>query len=640
MSLPSLHIDVSKWFDKIMQPNVLFLILVNIVFFALAYKLFKKKNILSYPSLGQWWLTWLSIAVITLMDELTSIFYAPSEAFRHIGLAAIVFIPVTAFLVHYMTTRMVEIAEILDVHGLKGGGVYNFSYLVLGPVISFVAVASILVDYVLTASLSTVSAIENASYFFKATPGFKLFLAFGAIWSVALLNILGIRENAKVTFGIFLVTAIVFLNLVISGFMDFGAANVEIISTGVNVVTKEFSTLGWWHAYGFFVMAVSSCILAYSGVESVLQTASLVENWKVIARAYWFLALSVGLLIPVVTVLVLSHPDVDVAKHQTDLMIHYASLLNGRWFGVVLGVVASATLLMAMNTAYVASSELVERVAKRYGFNWIIKTNRRASLYRVHIGSAIFFSFIVYITQGQQQRLAEMYAVGLVASFVINLLSLLIYRYFMGTKEVYAFNVSRFGTLVFFIIIFSCFLYLSYHKPAGFFMWAISVGIALIIGIYGTRKRTPESKVIGKGETPMDIVLYLAEATDKNVNIYFKRPFDGAQEKLYGSSLYVTFYSPRQPLPPKLSDNHFRIPFKKASIFNNIAAILTMLIYEIPDRNLTVHFGWPTSSWFDRLSIGVMVYQFMKFPQMFPNINFKMEKFKNELPPPTQALPS
>lgn len=32
--------------------------------------LFRKKNLLSYFSGGRWWLTFLSIAVITLMDEL------------------------------------------------------------------------------------------------------------------------------------------------------------------------------------------------------------------------------------------------------------------------------------------------------------------------------------------------------------------------------------------------------------------------------------------------------------------------------------------------------------------------------------------------------------------------------------------
>jgi hypothetical protein len=66
--------------------------------------------------------------------------------------------------------------------------------------------------------------------------------------------------------------------------------------------------------------------------------------------------------------------------------------------------------MMAVNTAYVASSELMERVAHRYGFHWIIKTNKRQSLYRIHIANAIFYTFIIYLTGGNQTMLAEMYA--------------------------------------------------------------------------------------------------------------------------------------------------------------------------------------------------------------------------------------
>ncbi|MEK9135762.1 MAG: hypothetical protein AAB393_01460, partial [Bacteroidota bacterium] len=58
------------------------LIALNVVIIGVFVWLFRKKNLLSYFSGGRWWLTWLSIAVITLMDELTSIFYAPSEAYR------------------------------------------------------------------------------------------------------------------------------------------------------------------------------------------------------------------------------------------------------------------------------------------------------------------------------------------------------------------------------------------------------------------------------------------------------------------------------------------------------------------------------------------------------------------------------
>ena len=106
-----------------------------------------------------------SIGVITLMDELTSVFYAPAEAHRFIGTQAIFFIAFTSLLMRLLSSRMVEIAQILERNGIRGGGVYSFSYLVLGPVASFVAVASIMVDYILTACISTVSAVINGTAF-------------------------------------------------------------------------------------------------------------------------------------------------------------------------------------------------------------------------------------------------------------------------------------------------------------------------------------------------------------------------------------------------------------------------------------------------------------------------------------------
>src|SRR4030043_518093 len=143
------------------------LLTINLVVVIVFLLLFRKKALLTYFQGGKVWLTWLAVAIITLMDELTSVFYAPAEAFRFIGPSAIVFIAFTAFFIHYMTTRLVEIAEILENHGIFGGGVYSFSYLVLGPSVSFIAVASILVTYVLTASISTVSAVENGMAFIE-----------------------------------------------------------------------------------------------------------------------------------------------------------------------------------------------------------------------------------------------------------------------------------------------------------------------------------------------------------------------------------------------------------------------------------------------------------------------------------------
>lgn len=606
------------------SPQFFALLVLNLVLIGVFAYLFTRKNLLSYFSGGKWWLTWLATGVITLMDELTSIFYVPSEAFRFIGLHAIAIIIVTSLFVRFLSTRMTEIAQILEHHNIHGGGVYSFSYFILGPTLSFIAVASIMVDYILTACISTVSAVENGLTFLSVSPQMKFIIMFAVVWIIAGLNILGIRENARFTFGIFFIVAAVLLTFLASALMESSPHAWSKIGFSFTNSFNEIHQRGIVGGYGWLIFAVASCILAYSGIESVMQTAGLVKSWRDIQKAYVFLALTVGIFTPMISMLALSS-DINPAEHETDLLTQYAASLNGVPFGVIVGIIASVALIMAVNTAFVASSELIERVAHRYGFQWIIKTNKRQSLYRIHILSGIFFTIIIFLTSGSQQILAEMYALGIVATFSINMGCLLIYRYTTGTKEIREYYTSRIGTLFIFIILISCFVYLMYEKPYGMILWTAAIVVALFVGLRYANKRAPERKEIQQTDTPLQMVFYLEESGAKDVHIYFRRPKEDAQSAVDPSSVFVSLYHPRQGIPPKISENHFRFVYQGQSLFQGITEILYTLDYELPHKNITVHIGWPTSSWLDRLSTGVKTFSIMHLPKYLPRLNFLVE---------------
>ena len=182
--------------------KALVLILLNLVLVSLFLFLFTRRRLLTYHQDRQLWLTWLSVAIITLMDEFTDVFFAPAESYRFIGASTLVFIALTSLLMRFMSTRYTEIAEILERHKIIGGGVYSFSYYVLGPTVSFIAVASILVDYILTACISSVSAIGNALPFtpYAQSAYLQLPMALGIIWFIAGLNIIGLKANARFTY--------------------------------------------------------------------------------------------------------------------------------------------------------------------------------------------------------------------------------------------------------------------------------------------------------------------------------------------------------------------------------------------------------------------------------------------------------
>jgi hypothetical protein len=293
---------------------------------------------------------------------------------------------------------------------------------------------------------------------------------------------------------------------------------------------------------------------------------------------------------------------------------------------------------MAVNSAFVASSELLERVAQRYRLKWLSATNRRHSLYRIHIINATFFSAIVLIAGGRQALLAEMFAVGLVASFCINIGCLLIYRYAMGTTEI-EHHTSRLGTLILWIILISCFGFLVVVKIYGTVLWAGVTALMLAAGLLISRRHNPEAEEIAKGDSTADMIAYLEQSRSQNVHIFFRRggePTHGQDEKAPGlkirepgvseeNSAYITLYNPRAGTPPKALPNHFRFPISKThTLFQEIIAILRLAEAEFTARHVVVHIGWPLSSWFDRLAMGVMYLHLMRLPHMFPSFGFIM----------------
>jgi hypothetical protein len=618
---------VLTWEQAVMKPVILVLLNLGLVAFFIVLR--RRRDLLSYRHQGRWWLTWLAVGVITLMDEFTSIFYVPAEAYRFIGLAAIVFIVITSLLIRFFSTRLTEIAEILEQHNLIGGGVYSFSYLVLGPMVSFVAVASIMVDYILTACISAVSAVSNATSFFSLSEPLKIALVLGVIWGVAGLNILGIRENARFTFMIFIAAAIIMLNLIVSGILNLDQYSLGQIHQSAKIAADQLQTGTWAGDYSRFISNIAFCILAYSGVESVLQTAGLVRSWQEIRKSYLFLGLTVGVVTPLVAALALSAP-IDFHRHEGDLITHYASMLNGVGFGVMVAALASFTLSMAINTAFVASSELMERVAHRYGFFWLIATNSRQSLYRIHLLSAAFFSGIIFLTAGSQSLLADMYALGILATFCINVGALIIYRYFMGTKDVKYFT-SRAGTLVLWFILVSCFLFLAYDKHYATLLWGTVTALMLGAGFLISRRRGPERQEIAQADTEMQMILRLAESEAPELHLFFRRSEETGHKAIKDNEAYVTFFTPRAGIPPKTATNHYRFPLTKIGLYHRILSLLRVVEYELADRHVTVHFGWPLSSWWDRLAVGVMVFNLMRLPRLFPQFEFDI-RYLRRLP--------
>jgi hypothetical protein len=154
-------------------------------------------------------------------------------------------------------------------------------------------------------------------------------------------------------------------------------------------------------------------------------------------------------------------------------------------------------------------------------------------------------------------------------------------------------------------------------------MWASVTSVVLLLGMLVARKRAPERREREKADSEMSMILYLAESSAPDVHLYFRR----TEEETHHSkdnSVFITFFSPRAGIPPKTAPNHFRFPLGGFGIYNSIVAMLRVVEYELADRQVFVHLGWPMSSWLDRLAIGIMVFNLMRLPRLFPTFHFHM----------------
>jgi amino acid transporter len=117
-----------------------------------------------------------------------------------------------------------------------------------------------------------VSAVINGTSFLPVGGGTRHALILAIIWALAGLNVLGIRENVRVIFGIFVVASIVLVNLIALGFLNLSPQAPGIMLGSVESVGRSVTEFGLAHAVGVITVGIASCILAYSGIESVIQT--------------------------------------------------------------------------------------------------------------------------------------------------------------------------------------------------------------------------------------------------------------------------------------------------------------------------------------------------------------------------------
>jgi amino acid transporter len=225
-------------------------------------------------------LAWVGLGA----DGLSSSAYGPDECFRALRehgnytFLAVFLALATAATVMILSFSYSRIIE----HFPSGGGGYLVATKLLGRHAGVVSGCALLVDYVLTISVSIAS---GADAVFSVLPlglhRWKLVVEVGAILMLVLLNLRGVKESVTSLLPVFLIFLLTHAILITGGVLshlgNFGAIASDF-STGMS---QGMSNLGLWGLVAVFTAAFARGSGTYTGIEAVSNGLQIMREPRV-----------------------------------------------------------------------------------------------------------------------------------------------------------------------------------------------------------------------------------------------------------------------------------------------------------------------------------------------------------------------
>ena len=398
------------------------------------------------------------VAAIVLNDLASSAYYAGGEAEVYIGKAAPWFILAIMLFSYAVRAVYVESCSMF-----VRGGVYRAVKQSLGGGLAKFSVSALMFDYILTGPISGVAAgqylaglitdllqylrlggpLSDSGTNFVAV-AFALAVTVYFWWE----NTKGIPESSEKALRIMkMVTVMVVILIVWCTYtVLLRHASLPPFPYPRNLKLSD-SALGWLvhtnitHTFGIIAIfvALGHSVLAMSGEESLAQVYREIEhpklpNLKKAGLVIFIYSLVFTSLVSFFAVMII--PDTDRQHFLENLIgglamnLHGPFLLRLIFHGFVV-VVGTLILAGAVNTAIVGSNGVLNRVSEDGVLSsWFRQPHRKfGTSYRIINIVAILQILTIIISRGRVTFLANLYAFGVIWSFAMNGLAVLVLRY-------------------------------------------------------------------------------------------------------------------------------------------------------------------------------------------------------------------
>ena len=394
-------------------------------------------------------------AAIVLNDLASSAYYAGGEAEQFIGKSAPWFIFATMLLSYAVSQLYVESCSMF-----VRGGVYRVVKEAMGGALAKFSVSALMFDYILTGPISGVSAgqylagllnelLVYAHIHFTLAPNAAAeMLAVAATLYFWWQNIKGISESSEKALWIMQLTTVMVIALIAwCGYtLLVRGGHLPPAPRPRNIVMSDHA-LGWLansHILQSFTLVavfvgLGHSVLAMSGAESLAQVYREIEhpklkNLKKAALVIFIYSMVFTSLVSFFAVMII--PDKTRPQYFENLIGGLAMSLTGPFvarliFHIFVVVVGTLILSGAVNTAIVGSNGVLNRVSEDGVLSdWFRQPHPKFGTSHRIINMVVALQIVMIIlSRGDVTFLANLYAFGVIWSFVLNGTAVLVLRY-------------------------------------------------------------------------------------------------------------------------------------------------------------------------------------------------------------------
>ena len=396
-------------------------------------------------------------------DGLSSSAYGPESAYIalhgniHLAIILSIAITVTIFIISLSYNQIIELFP-------EGGGGYKVASTLLSPKLGLVAGVALIVDYILTISVSVASCVDSLIsvlplHIIVFIIKYKLLIEILLIIFLMIINIRGLKESIKLLLPLFVGFIITHFLIIVFGIIYKPKTYTEIIS-----VHNTFNSIGLGHTSIWITIAILLRAYSlgggtYTGIEAVSNNIGILAEPRIRTGKITMLYMAISLSFTASGIILLylfweAKPEFGQTLNAVvygKIISHFG--LNHWWVNIIL-FFESALLLIGANTGILGCPAVMSNMAMD---NWLPKRFSQLSDRLVTQNGIIIAGICailsLVLTKGSLTILIILYSINVFITFSLSFLGLCVH-WVKSRKKIKNYQLKLIFSIIAFVICF------------------------------------------------------------------------------------------------------------------------------------------------------------------------------------------